>query len=72
MDNAVDGLDEAIKLYVTKLIRGSLDESEGRRAMAIVSFRPRINPLLARRRLRLPRLPVPAAQCLVSRLTLPP
>ncbi|QOZ69210.1 Na/Pi cotransporter family protein [Bradyrhizobium arachidis] len=37
-DNAVDGLDEAIKLYVTKLTRGSLDESEGRRAMEIISF----------------------------------
>jgi len=37
-DNAVDGLDEAIKLYVTKLTRGSLDEREGRRAMEIVSF----------------------------------
>ena len=38
MDNAVDGLDEAIKLYVTKLTRGSLDEREGRRAMEIISF----------------------------------
>jgi phosphate:Na+ symporter len=38
MDNAVDGLDEAIKLYITKLTRGSLDEREGRRAMEIVSF----------------------------------
>jgi phosphate:Na+ symporter len=38
MDNAVDGLHEAIKLYVTKLTRGSLDEREGRRAMEIVSF----------------------------------
>ena len=38
MDNVVDGLDEAIKLYVTKLTRGSLDEREGRRAMEIVSF----------------------------------
>jgi len=38
MDNAVDGLDEAIKLYVTKLTRGSLDEHEGRRAMEIISF----------------------------------
>jgi len=38
MDNVVDGLDEAIKLYVTKLTRGSLDESEGRRAMEIISF----------------------------------
>ena len=38
MDNIVDRLDEAIKLYVTKLTRGSLDESEGRRAMEIISF----------------------------------
>jgi phosphate:Na+ symporter len=38
MDNTVDHLDEAIKLYVTKLTRGSLDEREGRRAMEIVSF----------------------------------
>ncbi|RXT34625.1 Na/Pi cotransporter family protein [Bradyrhizobium betae] len=38
MDNTVDGLDEAIKLYLTKLTRGSLDESEGRRAMEIISF----------------------------------
>ena len=38
MDNSVDALDEAIKLYVTKLTRGSLDEHEGRRAMEIISF----------------------------------
>jgi phosphate:Na+ symporter len=38
MDNNVDSLDEAIKLYVTKLTRGSLDEREGRRAMEIISF----------------------------------
>jgi phosphate:Na+ symporter len=38
MDNAVDKLDEAIKLYVTKLTRGSLDEREGHRAMEIISF----------------------------------
>jgi phosphate:Na+ symporter len=38
MDNLVDELDEAIKLYVTKLTRGSLDEREGRRAMEIISF----------------------------------
>jgi phosphate:Na+ symporter len=38
MDNMVDRLDEAIKLYVTKLTRGSLDEREGRRAMEIISF----------------------------------
>jgi phosphate:Na+ symporter len=38
MDNVVDRLDEAIKLYVTKLTRGSLDEREGRRSMEIISF----------------------------------
>jgi phosphate:Na+ symporter len=38
MDNAVDRLDEEIKLYVTKLTRGSLDEREGRRAMEIIAF----------------------------------
>jgi phosphate:Na+ symporter len=38
MDNAVDRLDEAIKLYVTKLTRGALNEREGRRAMEIISF----------------------------------
>jgi phosphate:Na+ symporter len=38
MDNAVDGLDEAIKLYLTRLTRGSLDEREGQRAMEIISF----------------------------------
>jgi phosphate:Na+ symporter len=38
MDNAVDRLDDAIKLYITKLTRGSLDEREGRRAMEIISF----------------------------------
>jgi phosphate:Na+ symporter len=37
-DNVVDRLDEAIKLYVTKLTRGSLGEREGRRAMEIISF----------------------------------
>jgi phosphate:Na+ symporter len=38
MDNIVDKLDEAIKLYITKLTRGSLDEHEGHRAMEIVAF----------------------------------
>jgi len=38
MDNIVDRLDEAIRLYVTKLTRGSLDEQEGKRAMQIISF----------------------------------
>lgn len=38
MDNVVDSLDEAIKLYLTKLTRGSLDEREGKRAMEIISF----------------------------------
>ena len=38
MDNIVDRLDDAIKLYITKLTRDALDEREGRRAMEIVSF----------------------------------
>jgi phosphate:Na+ symporter len=38
MDNVVDRLDEAIKLYITKLTRESLDEREGARAMEIISF----------------------------------
>jgi len=38
LDNTVDRLDEAIKLYITKLTRDSLDEREGRRAMEIISF----------------------------------
>jgi phosphate:Na+ symporter len=38
MDNGVDGIDEAIRLYLTKLTRGSLDEREGKRAMEIISF----------------------------------
>ncbi|MGB7098960.1 MAG: Na/Pi cotransporter family protein [Xanthobacteraceae bacterium] len=38
LDNVVDRLDEAIKLYITKLTRNSLDEREGRRAMEIISF----------------------------------
>src|SRR3984885_739882 len=36
MDNVVDRLTEAIKLYIARLTRGSLDEREGRRAMEIV------------------------------------
>jgi phosphate:Na+ symporter len=38
MDNVVDRLNEAIKLYITKLTRDSLDDREGHRAMEIVSF----------------------------------
>lgn len=38
MDNIVDRLNEAIKLYVTKLTRDSLDDREGHRAMEIISF----------------------------------
>jgi phosphate:Na+ symporter len=38
MDDGVDRLDEAVKLYLTKLTRGSLDEREGHRAMEIISF----------------------------------
>ena len=37
-DNVVDRLEDSIKLYLTKLTRGSLDDAEGRRAMEIVSF----------------------------------
>jgi phosphate:Na+ symporter len=37
-DNVVDKLNEAIKLYLTKLTRDSLDDREGHRAMEIVSF----------------------------------
>jgi phosphate:Na+ symporter len=38
MDNMVDHLDEAIRIYLIKLTRGSLDEREGSRAMEIISF----------------------------------
>ena len=38
MDDAVDRLDEAVKRYVTKITRESLNESDGRRAMEIISF----------------------------------
>ena len=38
MDDAVDRIDEAVKLYVTKLSRESLNERDGLRAMEIISF----------------------------------
>jgi phosphate:Na+ symporter len=38
MDDAVDRLDEAVKLYVTKITRDSLGERDGQRAMEIISF----------------------------------
>ena len=38
MDDAVDKLDEAVKLYVTKVTRESLGERDGQRAMEIISF----------------------------------
>lgn len=38
MDDAVDRLDEAVKRYVTRITRESLNESDGRRAMEIISF----------------------------------
>jgi len=38
LDNAVDRLHEAIKLYVINVTRGSLGDIEGRRAMEIISF----------------------------------
>ncbi|NDU91886.1 MAG: Na/Pi cotransporter family protein [Ferrovum sp.] len=37
-DNVVDRLHEAIKLYVVKVTRGSLDDMEGRRAMEIMAL----------------------------------
>jgi phosphate:Na+ symporter len=38
MDNAVDRLHEAIKLYVTEITREALDEAQGRRATEIITF----------------------------------
>lgn len=38
MDNTADKLDEAVKLYVTRLTRESLDERDGHRAMEIIAF----------------------------------
>jgi phosphate:Na+ symporter len=38
MDDAVDRLDEAVKLYLTKLTRESLSPADGQRAMEIISF----------------------------------
>jgi phosphate:Na+ symporter len=38
MDDIVDRLHEAIKLYVVKVTRDSLDDREGRRAMEIVTY----------------------------------
>jgi phosphate:Na+ symporter len=38
MDNVVDRLHEAVKLYITKITRVSLDEPNGQRAMEIISL----------------------------------
>ena len=38
MDDTADRLDEAIKLYVTRLTRDGLDDADGHRAMEIISF----------------------------------
>jgi phosphate:Na+ symporter len=38
MDDAVDSLNTAVKLYVTRITRDSLDDRDGYRAMEIVSF----------------------------------
>jgi phosphate:Na+ symporter len=38
MDDAVDRLDEAVKRYVTRITRESLNESDARRAMEIIAF----------------------------------
>lgn len=37
-DNAVDQLHEAIKLYVTRIMRESLNEADAHRALTIISF----------------------------------
>jgi phosphate:Na+ symporter len=37
VDNIVDRLNEAIKLYVTNITRGSLDDRDGRRATEIIA-----------------------------------
>ncbi|MGO8915621.1 MAG: Na/Pi cotransporter family protein [Stellaceae bacterium] len=38
MDDAVDKLDEALKLYVTEITRNSLEPADAHRAMEIISF----------------------------------
>ena len=38
MDDVVDRLDEAIKLYVTKVTREGFDDQDGQRATEIISF----------------------------------
>jgi phosphate:Na+ symporter len=38
MDDTVDRLDEAVKLYVTRISRLDLDPADGQRAMEIISF----------------------------------
>ncbi len=38
MDNAVDRLDEAIKLYITQVTRQTLDPHDSRRAMEVLAF----------------------------------
>ena len=38
MDDAVDSLNEAVKMYVTRMTRDSMDDRDGYRAMEIISF----------------------------------
>ena len=38
MDNIADRLDEAVKLYIMRLTRESLEEADGHRAMEIIAF----------------------------------
>jgi phosphate:Na+ symporter len=38
MDDAVDSLNRAVKMYVTRMTRDSLDDRDGYRAMEIISF----------------------------------
>ncbi len=48
MDNAVDKLDEAVKIYITRLTRQSPDDQDGQRAMEIVSFSINLERRIAR------------------------
>ncbi|MGA2778717.1 MAG: Na/Pi cotransporter family protein [Steroidobacteraceae bacterium] len=38
MDDAVDSLNQAVKMYVTRMTRDSMDDRDGYRAMEIISF----------------------------------
>ena len=54
MDDAVDSLNEAVKLYVTRMTRDSMDDRDGYRAMEIVSFSINLEHVGSDRLLQLP------------------